>query len=57
MLCQNQNIGDPHGCLEGKYKPFGKKSFLAVKEKTEPFRANRDADVKLLPDNLWLFSA
>ena len=30
MWCPNQNFGDPHGCLVGKYKPFGKKmSFLA----------------------------
>ena len=38
---QNPNIGDPHGCLGGKYKPFGKQiSFLAWRrKKPEPFRA------------------
>ena len=37
---QNPNFGDPHGCLVGKYKPFGKKiSFLAWKKPLEPFRA------------------
>ena len=40
MWFQNQNLGDLHGCLVGKYKPFGKKiSFLALKKKPEPFRA------------------
>ena len=38
--CQNQNFGDPHGCLVSQYKPFGKKiSFLAWKKTLEPFRA------------------
>ena len=33
MWFQNQNFGYPHGCLVGKYKPFGKKiSFLAWKK-------------------------
>ena len=33
-----QTLGTPtHGCLGGKYKPFGKKnSFLALKKKINP---------------------
>ena len=34
---QNPNIGDHHGCLVDKYKPFGKKfSFLALKKPLNP---------------------
>ena len=40
MWCQNLKFGDPHGCLVGKYKQFGKQiSFLAWKKNPEPFRA------------------
>ena len=36
---QNQNFGDPHGYLGGKYNLFGKKiSFLAWKKNAELFR-------------------
>ena len=38
--CQKRNIGDHQGCLEGKYKPFGKTNWLPSLKKTlEPFRA------------------
>ena len=48
MWCQNQNSGDPHGCLVGKYKPFGKKiSFLAwTKKNPEPFRARFENEME-----------
>ena len=37
---QNPNNGDPHGCLRGKYKPFGKKNLLpSLKKEEEPFYA------------------
>ena len=37
MWCQNRNFGDPHSCLVGKYKPFGKKnSFLVWKKPFNP---------------------
>ena len=39
MLCQNQNFGDPHGCLVSKNKPFGKQKELStLKKNPEPFR-------------------
>ena len=39
MWCQNQNFGDPHGCLVGKDDQFGKISFLALKKNLQSFRA------------------
>ena len=44
MWSQNQNFEDPHGCLGGKYKPFGKISFLAWKK---PFRARIEKKLKI----------
>ena len=36
MWCQNLNFGDLHGCLVGKYQPFSKISFLALKKSLNP---------------------
>ena len=36
MWCQNLNFGDLHGCLVGKYQPFSKISFLAIKKSLNP---------------------
>ena len=33
MCCQNQNFGDSHGCLVGKYKSFCKKKLASQLEK------------------------
>ena len=37
MWCPNKNLGDPHGYLVGKYKPFNKQiSFPASKKTLNP---------------------
>ena len=46
MWCQNQNFGDPNGCLVGKYKPFGKKKLASLLANSEPFRARFENAVR-----------
>ena len=50
--CQKRNIGDPQGCLGGKYK----KSFLALKKRKRKKYGNSCAqDLKIQGKILFLF--